>query len=114
MEACGEPNIGVNLDVFHFYTGRSKERDLELLTPKNLAFVQLCDLAGTARELASDADRILPGDGELPLSDILSTLRSRGYAGYVSLELMNPTLWQLKPTQVMELGAAALRRVLPS
>src|SRR5207253_9658472 len=75
VEACGEPNIGVNLDVFHFYTGRSKERDLELLTPKNLAFVQLCDLAGTARELASDADRILPGDGELPLNDILSTLR---------------------------------------
>ena len=66
------------------------------------------------RELAADADRILPGDGDLPLVSILTKLRERGYDGWVSLELMNPTLWQLRPTQVIELGMAALRRVLPN
>ena len=30
---CGEPNVGVNLDVFHYYTGPSKFEDLGLLTP---------------------------------------------------------------------------------
>src|SRR5262249_50727473 len=30
---CGEPNVGVNLDVFHYYTGPSKFEDLALLTP---------------------------------------------------------------------------------
>ena len=44
---------------------------------------------------------------------LLNALRERGYDGWVSLELMNPTLWQLRPTQVIELGMAALRRVLP-
>jgi hypothetical protein len=29
------------------------------------------------------------------------------------MELMNPTLWRTKPSQVAELGVAALRRVLP-
>src|SRR5262249_40178132 len=37
---CGDPNVGVNFDVFHYYTGPSKFEDLALLTPKNLAFVQ--------------------------------------------------------------------------
>src|SRR5204863_149221 len=46
---CGEPNVGVNFDVFHYYTGPSKFEDLELLTPANLAFVQLSDLAGIPR-----------------------------------------------------------------
>src|SRR5579883_1419076 len=96
VEQCGEPNVGVNFDVFHYYTGRSKFEDLALLTPRNLAFVQLCDLAGVPRELASDADRILPGDGDFQLEPILQRLRDLGYDGWVSLELMNPTLWRAK------------------
>jgi len=114
VAACGEPNVGVCLDVFHCFTGPSKEADLDLLTPANLFWVQACDLVGVPRELATDADRILPGDGDLPLTDLLGRLRRRGYDGMVSLELMNPTLWRAKASQVAELGAAALRRVLPA
>lgn len=109
---CGEPNVGVNLDVFHYYVGPSKFEDLTLLTPANLAYVQLSDLAGVPRELATDSDRILPGDGDFRLEAILTQLRTIGYDGWVSLELMNPTLWQVKATQVAELGITALRRLL--
>jgi sugar phosphate isomerase/epimerase len=109
---CGEPNVGVNFDVFHYYTGPSKPEDLELLTPATLAHVQLCDLAGVPRELATDADRVLPGDGDFRLGPILERLRALGYDGWVSLELMNPTLWKAKPVQVAEIGLTALRKVL--
>jgi sugar phosphate isomerase/epimerase len=114
VAACGEPNVGVCLDLFHFFKGPSKEADLDLLSPHNLFWVQVSDLAGVPRELASDADRILPGDGDLPLKLILGKLRDRGYDGYVSLELLNPTLWQTKASQLAELGASALRRTLTS
>jgi sugar phosphate isomerase/epimerase len=110
---CGEPNVGVNLDVFHYYTGPSKFEDLGLLTPANLAFVQLSDLIGVPRELATDADRILPGEGDFHLGPILRQLRAVGYDGWVSLELLNPRLWQMKVSQVAELGWQALRRLLP-
>lgn len=109
---CGEANVGVNLDVFHYYTGPSKFEDLAWLTRDNLAFVQLCDVAGVPRELAGDADRILPGEGDFSLQSLVQQLRAIGYDGWVSLELFNPTLWQLKPAQVAELGLAALQRVL--
>jgi 4-hydroxyphenylpyruvate dioxygenase len=109
---CGETNIGVNFDVFHYYTGPSKFEDLALLTPANLGFVQLCDLAGVPRELASDADRVLPGEGDFQLTPVVEQLRRLGYDGWVSLEVMNPTLWQVKPAQVAQLGFAALQRAL--
>ncbi len=111
-EDRGAPNVGVNLDVFHYYTGPSKAEDLDLLTRQNLAFVQLCDLAGTPRELATDADRVLPGDGDFRLGPLVDRLRTIGYDGWVSLELMNPMLWKMKPVQVAEIGITALRRVL--
>jgi sugar phosphate isomerase/epimerase len=113
VAAAGEPNVGICLDTFHFFTGPSKEADLDLLSPENLFWVQVSDLVGVPRELATDADRVLPGDGDLPLEFLLGKLRERGYDGFVSLELMNPTLWQNRASQVAELGAAALRRVLP-
>jgi hypothetical protein len=38
----------------------------------------------------------------------------RGYDGFVSVELLNQTFWQMKPTQVMEIGMAAMRRLVSS
>jgi sugar phosphate isomerase/epimerase len=112
VAACGEANVGVNLDVFHYYTGPSKFDDLGLLGPANLAFVQVCDLAGVARELATDSDRILPGEGDFRLAPIIRQLRVAGYDGWVSLEVLNPVLWQAKACQVAELGLAAVKRLL--
>ncbi len=112
VRACEEPNLGINFDVFHYYTGPSKFEDLALLNADNLAFVQLCDLAGVPRELAADSDRILPGEGDFVLQPILEHFRRIGYQGWVSVELLNPELWKMKPVQVAEAAITALRRLL--
>jgi 2-keto-myo-inositol isomerase len=112
IEQCGEPNVGVCLDVFHYYKGPSKLHDLERLTNENLAFVQVCDVAGLPRELMTDSDRVLPGEGDFRLGPIMERLRAIGYDGWVSLELFNPVLWQMKGTQVAELGLMAMRGVV--
>src|SRR5262249_49091890 len=97
---------------FHYYKGPSKPEDLDRLTPRNLAHVQLCDVPGVPRELMTDSDRVFPGEGDFVLEPIVRKLRQIGYSGWVSLELMNPMVWQAKPAQVAELGLAALQRVL--
>jgi sugar phosphate isomerase/epimerase len=112
VAACEEPNLGLTLDLFHYYTGPSKFEDLGHLHPGNLFLVQVCDLAGVPRELATDADRILPGEGDFQLPPILDHLRRIGYAGYVTVELMNPDLWQMKPLAVAEAALTGLRRLL--
>ena len=112
VEQCREPNAGVCLDVFHYYKGPSKLEDVDRLTPANLFHVQVCDVAGIPRELMTDSDRVMPGDGDFKLAPIVQKLRSIGYAGAVSLELMNPQLWRANPKQVIELGMMSLDRLL--
>jgi len=105
-------NAGVCLDLFHYYTGPSKFEDLAYLSPLNLAWVQICDMSGTPRELAGDGDRILPGEGDFQLGPIIEHLGRIGYEGYLSLEVLNPHLWQVAPDRVAEVGRQALLRVL--
>jgi 2-keto-myo-inositol isomerase len=112
VHGCGEPNVGVNLDLFHYYTGPSKSDDFAGLTSDRLAHVQLADLAGIPREIATDSDRVLPGDGDFQLTALLDTLRRLDYAGWVSVELMNPTLWRANSQQVAEIAYTSLRKVL--
>ena len=111
-EQCREPNVGVCLDVFHYYKGPSKPEDLAGLTRETLAHVQFSDVAGVPRELMTDADRVLPGDGEFHFAPAVEALKRIGYDGHVSLEVTNPVLWEMKLTQVAELGLMALRRVV--
>lgn len=108
----GSPHLGLCFDAFHYYTGPSKTEDLAYLTAQNLFHVQLCDLAGTPRELAADADRVLPGDGDFQLAPIFDALRAIDYQGYVSLELMNPQIWRVPARQLGEVGMTALRKLL--
>ncbi|MAD80907.1 MAG: sugar phosphate isomerase/epimerase [Pirellulaceae bacterium] len=106
------PSLGLCLDAFHFYVGPSQTEDLACLTRENLFHVQLSDLADTPRELATDADRILPGDGDIPLEAIVARLAEIQYNGFVSVELLNPRLWQVSSRQFGEIGMTALRSVL--
>lgn len=112
VEACRQPNLGICLDVFHFHAGPSKLHDLGLLTPEQLSHVQVCDLSGVLREFAQDADRILPGDGDLLLHPILERLRQIRYSGWVSVEVFNPTLWQINAVQVAAMAWRAVQRLL--
>jgi sugar phosphate isomerase/epimerase len=108
------PSLGICLDAFHFFTGPSKMQDLERMSVERLFHVQLSDVADVPREFATDSQRILPGEGGFGVPDLLESLRRRGYEGTVSLELMNPRIWQVPAVQFGEIGITALRMLLGS
>ena len=114
LDQSGSSNVGICLDLFHYYTGASKFEDLAYLSADNLAWVQLCDVSGRPRELAGDSDRILPGDGDYQIGPVLDQLGRIGYAGYVSLEVLNPQLWQVPCARLADLGHQAVCRALGS
>jgi len=112
IDDVGSPHLGLCLDAFHFYCGPSKPEDLMLLTADHLLHVQLSDIADLPREFAADGNRILPGDGDIPLEQLIQRLRQIDYAGPVSIELMNPQIWQTPALNFGEIGMTALRKVL--
>ena len=112
VEDVGSPHLGVCLDWFQWTVGPSKPLDLRLLSRENLAHVQLSDIADLPREMASDADRILPGEGSSPVDDLVRRLGEISYGGAVAVELMNPQLWGVPPRQFGEIAITALRKLL--
>jgi sugar phosphate isomerase/epimerase len=115
LELCrkaGHPNVRPVLDTFHFHAGVSKMEDLDLLREGELGLLHICDVpASVPREVLGDGDRVLPGEGCIPLDKIVARVTAAGYRGPVSLELFNKTLWNEDPAAVARKALAAIRRV---
>ena len=84
------------LDLFHMYTGGSRVDDLpDLARPEGgsqVGLVHINDYPLTpARETITDADRVMPGDGEGPVGPFLRALSHLGFAGPLSVELFRPS-----------------------
>ena len=112
VEDVGCSSLGICLDWFHFTIGPSKSQDFSLLSRDNLAHVQLSGIAEVPREMASDADRILPGEGVSPPDELVRFLGQIGYCGAVSVEVLNPRLWRVPPRQFGEIAMTSLRTLL--
>jgi sugar phosphate isomerase/epimerase len=80
------PGVGAVWDVLHTWrAGEAPAEAVAALGPR-LRLVQVKDAAGPAT-----ADRLtLPGEGTLPVADVLAALAGGGYAGWLSLEWERP------------------------
>ncbi|WP_171816813.1 sugar phosphate isomerase/epimerase family protein [Thermotoga caldifontis] len=98
VEQVGEDNVDLIIDTCHFFAGGSKLEDLERIDASKIVIVHVNDLPKL--EDVKDSDRLMPGDGILPLRDFFKTLRKIGYSGPVSVELFNERYWQLNACEV--------------
>ena len=98
------------LDVYHLYKGGSGFTGLKLLGGAGMHVFHVNDYpADPPRDKISDADRIYPGDGVAPLSQIFQDLRDAGFRGMLSLELFNRTYWKQDPLAVARTGLEKTR-----
>jgi 2-keto-myo-inositol isomerase len=103
------PEIGLVPDSCHVYASSSRLGDLPT---KDLRLVHLNDCSLAPAMSIEDADRVLPGEGQIPLKQYVGDLRRAGFRGPWSLETFNQKLWQQDPMEVAVRGYQALRRVL--
>ena len=54
-------------------------------------------------------NRVLPGEGVLPVKDLVRRLERAGYRGPYSLELFNETLLAMDPMIVAQRGLTSMR-----
>jgi 2-keto-myo-inositol isomerase len=114
VQATGCDNVGLAFDTYHFCVGGSSWESLEELDAGRLHIVHINDVEDRPLEALTDADRLLPGEGVLPLRRMLSRLAARGYDGPYSLEVMRPAYRQRDPLEYARAGREAIERVLRS
>ena len=64
------------------------------------------------RELLGDADRLMPGDGEIPLVEMIRRMKARGYDGKVMVELFSPVGWRRPVGEVCQVARRKAEAVL--
>ena len=114
--ATGNPKASLLLDAYHLYRGGNKFESLTQISGKSLKVFHLNDYpADPPRERLRDSDRVYPGDGICPLSDILKTIKESGFVGALSLEIFNQKYWETgDPLSVAKTGYEKIRKILAS
>jgi len=107
------PKACVLLDIYHLYKGGSDFAGLRLLSGAAMNCFHMNDFPATPpRATIKDADRVYPGDGTGPLTQILKDLFATGFRGTLSLELFNPTYWKDDATNVTRTGLAKMKEAV--
>lgn len=109
-QACGEPNCRITLDPWHLDRSGGGVEDVRRLPPGALAGVQLCDRTrppeGTPYLPMSGRD--LPGDGELPLVELVSAAVANSPDLSVEVEVFSEALRGLPPDAIAQRVAQAV------
>jgi 2-keto-myo-inositol isomerase len=97
VQQAARPDIGLVLDTFHFYAGGSTLASIAEVDASRLFIFHINDAEDLPREQLTDAHRLLPGLGILPLREIKSALDSIGYDKVASIEIFRPAYWEQDP-----------------
>lgn len=116
VTAVGAPNLGITFDTWHFNRAGGQPHDLDGLEPGSIFSLQIND----SRDQAAGgphipgAERLLPGQGSLPLVDLLTQLLRDQPDLVVGVEVFSDELRRRGPRRAAVDAFAAASRVLDS
>jgi len=106
----GHPKACLLPDVYHTYKGGSDFNGFKQISANAIQVLHMNDYpANPPRETITDRDRVYPGDGIAPLTQILRDLQANGSRAVLSLELFNPDLWKLDALDVAKTGLSKMK-----
>ncbi len=114
VEGSRAPNARIAFDAWAFFRGGSRVDDLHSTPGALMDNVQLNDgpVKAWPDLFAEASDRLLPGDGELPVAETIAALRASGYAGRWAIEAPSPRWKDLSAQEIGRQCGAAMRRAL--
>ena len=88
IDEASRSNVGILVDTFMVYAGGGGLDTVRGLDPESIPIVHLADTAPKAGDVWSDDDRYtMPGDGVVPVREIMRVILDTGYDGVVSDEI---------------------------
>ncbi len=100
-------HVGIVFDSYHLGYDRCAVEALESITDR-IALIQIAD----GRKVPGfEPDRCLPGNGTLPVAEIIEVAQSSGYDGFFELELMGPEFDNMDYGSMLNLARQATEQV---
>ena len=112
VEAIDRKSIGNVIDTFHFYAGNSTFEAIDSMKPEKLFIFHINDAEDLPKEQLTDAQRLYPGMGILPIREMKEHFDKIGYDRMVSVEIFRPEYWNEDPYEVAWKAKAATEEVL--
>lgn len=112
VKAVNRKNIGMVLDTFHFYAGGSTLDSIQKVARDKIYILHINDAEDLPRSGLQDAHRLFPGEGVIPLREIMARLKEIHYDGPVSIEMFRPEYWIQPAEEVARKGMEAIRKFI--
>jgi sugar phosphate isomerase/epimerase len=100
IEEAGHENIGLVIDFWHLWNSGTTPDQIAKLRKDLIYCVHFCDSLdpwgerGTSEQSGRD---VWTGAGRIPLQEWVNAVRSTGFDGCWSCELLSPRYWELDP-----------------
>lgn len=113
VSEVGADRVGLVLDTWHLWTGGVPWEKVADLDDELVVCAHIGDSNPRAGVQWSDEDRTaLPGDGIVPLAEGIDAIRSTGYDGVWSVELLSRRHWEWDPTVLAKELFESARKLL--
>jgi sugar phosphate isomerase/epimerase len=115
VRRTGRPNATVLVDTWHWFRGGADLTMLRALPGVMVGSVQLNDATGTGPAnmmLESMQNRLMPGDGAIPIVEVVRILDAIGSKAPIGVEVFHESHARLDAGDVARRAALATRRVL--
>jgi sugar phosphate isomerase/epimerase len=109
LVACNHPNVGLVFDFFHCW----REPDLFEMIPSVVPWIKIAALCDARAPADCDDDRCLPGQGLIPLGDIITALEAGGYRGIYDIQLLSERCWNSDYQTLLANCRESLSRIAP-
>jgi len=99
VEALGNPNVGVTVDVYHLWWDPDLEREI-VRAGRNILSFHVCDWRTPTRDILND--RTLMGQGCINIPEIRGWVEKAGFNGYNEVEIFSSEYWAMDQRAYLE------------
>lgn len=106
------PNLTFLLDTFHFYISNE---EIDVFREKDLSrimFIHLKDAENIPRYYLKESNQVLPGDGIIPLTNLLFQLKENGFNNFIVPEIRRLEYEKLDPREFSKVLFMKTKNVL--
>ena len=105
LSQIDHPSVGLAFNTYHL-CGESR---LHERIPEIVPFTNIVQLSDCSRTPTSEFDHQLPGDGIIPLSELIQAFQLAGYAGYFDIQVWSGNVWKSNYTHLVEQCQATVK-----